>query len=40
MGIVISIVLAGVAFVIYLMGYCAGSCDKQKEIANRHSLTK
>ena len=40
MGIILSIVLAGVAFVTYLIGYCAGSCDKQKELANKFSLTK
>lgn len=28
------------AYIIYLMGYCAGSCDKQKELANKFSLTK
>lgn len=40
MEVIATICGLGVGYIVYLMGYCAGSCDKQKEMANRFSLTK
>lgn len=40
MEIIVIVCILGVGYIVYLMGYCAGSCDKQKEMANKFSLTK
>ena len=40
MGTILFIVAIGACVIAYLVGYCAGSCDKQKELANKFSLTK